>query len=157
MNTKVMLSVIVTAMLLGSYQAQAVLGNARATMKVVTAIAVTNVSDLVFNEAAAGAAAETIDHDTFETANNASFNVTGEPNRAITITLPADGTVKMAVNGGGDADHEIAVDQFTSNTPAQIDASGTTALYVGATRAALSATQASGDYEGNFAVDVVYQ
>ena len=157
MKTKTMLSLIVAAILAGAYQANAAQGTGRATIKVVTAIAVTNVSDLVFSEAAAGAAAETVDADQTETAQNASFDIAGEPNRAIAITLPSDNTVFMATGGGGTPDQEIAVDQFLSNNPAQIDPSGTSQLFVGATRAALSATQASGDYEGNFAVDVVYQ
>lgn len=157
MKANTMLSLIVTGMLLTGYQAFGAQGTGRAIMRVVTAITVTNVSDLVFTEAAAGSPAETVNADLTETAQNGSFDVTGEPNKAIAITLPADGMVKMMVNGGGTPDNEIAVDTFTSNAPAQIDAAGTTPLYVGATRATLSATQMAGDYEGTYNVDVVYQ
>ncbi|MNT33791.1 hypothetical protein D3C72_1697340 [compost metagenome] len=157
MKAQTMLSLIVTGMLLSGYQAYGAQGTGRAIMKVVTAVAVTNVSDLVFTEAAAGSAAETVDADNAETVQNASFDITGEPNKAIMVTLPTDGTVKMVTAGGGSADTEIAVDTFTSNAPTTIDASGTTPLYVGATRATLSGTQTAGDYEGDFTVDVVYQ
>lgn len=157
MKAQTMLSLIVTGMLLSGYQAYGAQGTGRAIMKVVTAVAVTNVSDLVFAEASAGSTAETVDADVAETVQNASFDITGEPNKAIMVTLPTDGTVKMVTAGGGNADTEIAVDQFTSNAPTTIDATGTTPLYVGATRATLSATQTSGDYEGTFTVDVVYQ
>jgi len=157
MKAQTMLSLIVTGMLLSGYQAYGAQATGRAIMKVITAVSVANVSDLVFTEASAGAAAETVDAGTAENVQNASFDITGEPNKAIVVTLPADGTVKMATGAGGSADTEIAVDTFTSNTPTTIDPTGVTPLYVGATRAALSATQTSGDYEGNFTVDVVYQ
>ena len=154
---KFMTLAAVAGLLVSVNQAHAVNGTAKAKMKVINALEVTQVSDLIFNEAAAGAAAETIDHDGQETANNASFTVAGEANRAITVTLPADGVVKMATGGGGSPDSEIAVDTFTSNAPAAIGGAGTVDLFVGATRAALSPTQAAGDYEADFTVDVVYQ
>jgi hypothetical protein len=157
MKAQTMLSLIVTGMLLSGYQAYGAQATGRAIMKVVTAVAVTNVSDLYFTEASAGSPAETIDAGTAENVQNASFDITGEPNKMIVVTLPADNTVKMITAGGGSADSEIAVDQFTSNMPTTIDPSGTTPLYVGATRSTLSATQTSGDYEGTFTVDVVYQ
>ena len=52
----------------------------------------------------------------------------------------------------------IAVNTFTSNAGATptIGATGTFTLYVGATRAALSATQAVGAYTGTFTATVVY-
>ncbi len=143
--------------ILSAYQAQAAQGTGTAKMKVVTAVSVNTVSDLVFSEASAGAAAETVDADQTETAQNASFDIAGEPNRAVIVTLPQDGIVKMATAGGGSADTEVAVNQFTSNSISQIDPSGTSTLFVGATRDALSPTQTAGDYEGNFIVDVVYQ
>lgn len=157
MKAQTMLSLLVTGLLMSGSTAFGAQATGRAIMKVVAAVSVNNVSDLVFAEANAGAASETVNADTTETAQNASFDIAGEPNRAISITLPADGSVKMMTAGGGSADSEIAVDQFTSNGPSQIEASGTTQLFVGATRAPLSTTQTAGDYEGTFAVDVVYQ
>lgn len=157
MKTKTILSLMTTLLLTGAFQAQAAQGTAQAKMKVVTAVAVNQISDLLFSETAVGAAAETVDADSSETAQNASFEIVGEPNRAIIVTLPTDGTVKMMTGGGGSADTEIPVDQFTSNNPTQIDGAGSTQLFIGATRSTLSPTQVSGDYEGSFSVDVVYQ
>jgi hypothetical protein len=157
MNSKTIISLIVTVLFAGAYQAQAAQGTAQAKMKVISSVAVAQLSDLLFSEAAVGAPAETVNADTAETTQNASFAITGEANRAIIVTLPTDGTVKMMTAGGGSTDTEIAVDQFTSNSVSQIDGSGLTQLYVGATRSNLSPTQLSGDYEGSFSVDVVYQ
>lgn len=152
-------ALLITALcsLFAGYHAMATQGTGTAKMKVVTALSVTNISDLVFAEASPGAAAETVDADQTETAQNASFEIAGEPNRAVTVSLPQDGAVRMATNGGGSADTEVAVNQFTSNGLSQIDPSGTSTLFVGATRDALSSTQVAGDYEGNFIVDIVYQ
>lgn len=154
---RTLLSMAVAGLLLSGNQAFAAEGTGRATMRVVAAISITSVSDLIFSEAAAGSAAETVDAGAAETDQNASFAIIGEPNRAINITLPADGVVTMTTAGGGSPDTEVAVGTFSSNAPTAIDASGTTELFVGATRAALTATQAAGEYEGNFIVDVVYQ
>jgi hypothetical protein len=137
--------------------ASAELGAAKAKMKVVSAVAVTKVSDLLFSEATAGAASETVAADNSETAQNASFTITGEPNRAISITLPTDGLVKMMTANGTGTEAEVAVNAFTSSAPTAIDGNGAVELFVGATRDALLATQVPGDYEGDFVVDVVYQ
>jgi hypothetical protein len=148
-----LVSLIVSALMtIAGIQAQAATGTGKAKIKVVNGIVITKVSDLEFNEAAPGAPEETVAADATETAQNASFTIQGEPNRSISLSLPQDGMVNMT--GPGD---QIAVNQFTSNNPTQIEAGGTSALYVGATRAALSATQTAGDYEGDFTVDVVYQ
>jgi hypothetical protein len=154
---KASMPLIVASLILSAYQAQAAQGTAKATMTVVTAVNVAKVSDLIFSEASAGAAAETVIADATETAQNASFAITGEPNKAITVTLPADGTVKMITGVGGGPETEIPVNQFTSNAPAVLDGTGNANLFVGATRDALAANQTAGHYEGNFIVDVVYQ
>lgn len=81
----------------------------------------------------------------------ASFTITGEPNRAYTITLPAadvtitDGTNNMIVN------------TFVSNPAAgtYTPAVGSTTLLVGATLNVL-ANQPSGTYNGSFDVSVNY-
>jgi|GEM_PF-6023956 len=154
---KLMSIAAIAGLLVSVNHAQAATGTAKAKMKVINALAVTPVSDLIFAEAAAGAPAETVDAGGAETDQNASFAVTGEAGKAIVVTLPGDGVVKMMTGGGGSPDNEIAVDTFTSNAPAAIGGAGTVDLFVGATRAALSATQAAGDYEADFTVDVVYQ
>lgn len=156
MNKKMILPAL-AALSMSGFQAQAAQGTAQAKMKVTTAIAVTKVSDLIFAEAAAGAAAETVPADTVETAQNASFTVTGEPSKAVTVTLPNDGTITMVTAGGATADEQIPVNQFTSNGLSSIDPSGTSELFVGATRENLTANQVAGDYVADFLVDVVYQ
>lgn len=155
MNAKMILPLLLTLAM--AQQGHAAQGTAKAKMKVISAVAINTVSDLIFTEASPGAAAESVDADTVETAQNASFSITGEPNRALTITLPSDGTIKMINASGSGSDAEIAVNQFSSNNPSALDASGEALLFVGATRDALSSTQIAGDYEGDFIVDVVYQ
>ncbi|WP_374076369.1 DUF4402 domain-containing protein [Bdellovibrio bacteriovorus] len=145
----------VATMIFSGYQAQAAQGLGKAKMRVVTAVAINKVSDLIFDDVGAGAAEETVPADSTDNAKNASFAITGEPSRPITVTLPSDGVVVMATGGGG-ADETIAVNSFTSNNVTQLDVAGNAELLVGATRAALSATQVAGDYEANFTVDVVY-
>lgn len=153
-----------TAMLVGmglmhQEVARAASDTAQAVMTVLASLSITQVSDLTFSDAEAGAAAETIAPGSAEDANNASFDVAGEPNTAYTITLPADATVTM-ITGGGGANETIAVNSFTSNPAAGanglLDGSGAQALYVGATRAALGASQVAGSYAATFTVDVVY-
>jgi hypothetical protein len=158
MNKCVLSVATIAALMMSGYQAHAgAQATAKAKMRVVTAVAVTTVSDLIFADAAAGAAPETVIADSSETASNASFTVTGEANRAVVVTLPADSTVKMTTAGGGSSDNEIAVNSFTSSPLTAISGTGSSDLFVGATRDALSLTQTSGDYEADFVVDVAYQ
>ncbi len=152
---KVAILTLILAGLTG-FQVHAATGTAKAQMKVLAALNITKTSDLVFSEAAAGALAETVLPETTETAQNASFTITGEPNRAITINLPTDGTVVMRKGAGGTADTEVAVNSFAMSPMTNIDSSGTSILYVGATRADLSVTQEGGDYEADFDVEVIY-
>lgn len=154
-------SIAATMMLLGisSYvYAASTTGNA---VQVVTAaINIVNVSDLDFGTAAQGDAAKTVAPGTAEDSFNGSFTVTGTASTAYTITLPADSVVTMTTAGGGTADKIIAVNSFTSFPAAGAngltDAGGSQLLLVGATRAALSATQVAGNYTGTYTVDVVY-
>lgn len=152
---KTILFSLVTLMFAG-YQVQAAQGTAKAKLKVVQSINVTTTSDLIFSEAGAGAAEETVLPDTSENAQNASFEITGEPNRAVTVTLPGDGVVVMKTAGGGSPESEVAVNQFTSNSIPDLGGAGQATLFVGATRAALASNQVAGDYEADFIVDVVY-
>ena len=57
--------------------AHAAVGSAKALMKVLTSIAVTKDSDLIFDEATAGSSAESIPAVTEDSAKNASFTITG--------------------------------------------------------------------------------
>lgn len=147
-----------TAALTHDQWAQAASTTANALQVVITSISITKVSDLDFGSAAQGDAAKTVAPGAAENAENASFTVAGEPSTAYTITLPADGAVKMVTAGGGAANKEINVTSFASSPSGTgtIGAGGTQTLFVGATRDALLAGQTTGSYSGAFTVAVVY-
>ena len=132
---------------------------ANAVQQVIAAISIAQVSDMDFGSDVPGAAAKTVAPGTAEDAENASFTVSGQASTAYTITLPSDGTVTM-ITGGGGANETIAVNSFASFPAAGanglLDGTGSQSLYVGATRAALGASQVVGAYTGSFTVDVVY-
>lgn len=144
---------IVAAVAFPANHAVGVTANGTARQVVIAAIAIANVSDLVFPQASPGAAAATVAPGTAENANNGSFNVSGQANTAYTITLPT--TINMT-NGA----NTIAVNTFVSFPAAGanglLGAGGTQLLLVGATRAALAAGQALGTYTGTYTVNVVY-
>jgi len=140
-------------------QVQAASSTGTARQIVIAALSIANVSDLDFGTAAAGDVAKTVAPGTAENADNGSFTVTGQAATAYTITLPADGVVVMTTGGGG-ANETIAVDTFVSSPAAGangvLSAGGTQSLFVGATRAALGASQLPGTYTGTYTVTVVY-
>lgn len=149
-------ALIAAASLVGHYAfAASTTGNA---VQVVTAaIAITNVSDLDFGTAPQGDASKLVAPGASENAENGSFTVTGTPSTAYTITLPSNGTVIMQTGGGG-ANETIAVDNFTSfpSGTGTLSAGGSQLLLVGATRAALGASQVVGNYTAAYTVTVVY-
>lgn len=140
--------------------AEAASDTAQALQIVQAAIGISQVSDLDFGTAVQGDGAKTVAPGIAEDAENASFAVVGEPGLAYTITLPPNGAVIMTTGGGATANEQIAVGTFVSNPAAGanglLDGAGTQALYVGATRVALLATQVTGSYSDTFTVDVVY-
>lgn len=89
----------------------------------------------------------------------AVFDVTGSPNTAYTVNLPA-APINMVTAGGGAAEREIEVNTFVSNPAAgangMLDGAGEQELRVGATHAAILANQEPGSYSGTFTVEVVY-
>ena len=133
---------------------------AQALQIVEAALAITKQSDLDFGTGSQGDAALAVPSNGAETAENASFLVSGEANKAYTITLPQNGDVHMVTNGGGTPETTINVSEFES-TPAQgsngqLDSSGQQYLFVGATRDALLPNQQAGSYADTFTVTVVY-
>jgi len=90
----------------------------------------------------------------FAQGSSASIDLTGAPNAAYQITLPADGEVTLTGSQGG----SMAVSSFTSapSGEGQLNSSGTQTLYVGATLQ-VGNSQAAGTYTGNFNVTVVFQ
>jgi hypothetical protein len=151
---KIVLLIAVIA--LNTQSAFAVSATAKAKQVVISALNISKSSDLEFGEAPQGDSEKTVAPTAAETADNASFAITGEPGKSISVTLPADNTIKM-ITGVGGTDKEINVNAFKANfLTSTIAAGGTTNLFVGATRDALSTSQATGSYEGNFDVTVVY-
>lgn len=122
---------------------------ANATCTVIANITIAKTADLLFGVSSQNDLAKTILNTAPEAA---SFNITGQPNQAFTITIPT--TAINMVNGA----NTISVSTFTSNPTATstLSATGSSILKVGATRAALTATQATGVYTGAFTVTVNY-
>lgn len=154
-NLKIAIVFIFSFLIIGQSYAASTTANATAT--VIAAIAITKTADLAFGTAPQSDPAKVI---LPASVSAASFTVTGAPNTAYTVTLPADGTVTMITGTGAVANQKIAVNTFTS-TPAagangMLSAAGTQTLKVGATRAALLATQVVGSYTAAFTVNVVY-
>jgi spore coat protein U-like protein len=133
---------------------------AQALQIVEAAIAITKQSDLDFGTASQGDVAKTVASGVSEDAENASFLVTGEANKAYTITLPSNGDVNMITDGGGVPEKTIAVTDFESNpaigATGMLDASGQQELFVGATRDVILSNQQSGSYADTFTVTVLY-
>lgn len=122
------------------------------------AIAVSAISELNFGTAAQGDPLKTVPPGTSENAENASYRVTGDPNRAFTITLPANGN--MTTTGGTGANYRISVTAFVSFPAAGanglLNGSGQQMVYLGATRAAIRVTQIVGTYTRTIRLTVVY-
>jgi len=124
-----------------------------ATASVIASLSLTNSTDLIFGEGIQGDSAKSLSPSAdLETAE---FFISGEPNRSYTVTLPADGTVIMTTGAGG-TNETIAVDSFIHNSPESIPGSGIDGWRVGATRAALGASQVPGSYSTTFTVSIVY-
>lgn len=140
-----------------SNTAQAISTTASVTASVIAALAITKTQDLDYGEGIQGDAAKVVAPND---GTSARFAVAGEPSRTYTVTLPADGVVTLTTGDGSGADKQIALTSFASNPAAgangSLDNTGAEVLKVGATRAALSATQVTGSYTGSFTVTVVY-
>lgn len=129
---------------------------ANAVATVIASISIAKNQDLNFGNAAPGDNAKAVPGT--DTTNAAAFNVTGQANTAYNITIPA-GTVAMTTAGAAAViDRTINVTTFASNPNASgtLDNTGAQLLYVGASRAAIRATQQAGSYTGTFTVTVTY-
>lgn len=120
-------------------------------------IKISAVSGLDFGNGGPGDIAKTIAPGTSETSTNASFQVTGDNNRAYTISLPVSATMQT---GNGQNTDTIALTNFQSfplpGANGLLSASGSQNLFVGATRAALKINQRQGTYTGTYSITVVY-
>ncbi len=134
--------------------------SANSTIKIIADISITKDvgKDLLFADAARSDAAQTI---AAGDSTAAAFTVSGEPNHTYTVTLPANATVFMTTGAGVAADDQVAVNNFTSLPAAGnnglLSGAGSQALTVGATRAAIRASQTqANDYTASFNVTVTY-
>jgi hypothetical protein len=146
-----------------SIDAQAASDTGTANATIVQAIGITAANTLEFGDILNGAAnTVTVSPASVRSATDgtqliggtwqaASFNITGDGNRAYTITLPANGVVTLAGPGP-----DMAVNNFTH------DAGGAPALTAGADSFNVGADlsvangQIAGPYTGTFTVTVNY-
>ncbi len=160
------LAVAAALMMAGTGAALAASANADATATIVTPIAISKTSDLLFGNIAAGTSTGTMTVSTADVATPAGgitvptgnagtraaavFAVTGEGAYTYAITLP---TTDQTITSGANT---MVVNTFVSNP------SGTGALTAGAQTLKVGATlnvgvsQAAGSYSGAFTVTVAY-
>jgi hypothetical protein len=164
-----MKKLILGALILTAFGASSLFAQSSATQsttasaRVLAKIQLAKLTDLNFGDLVAGAAAGTVVVDiagartstggvslAAGTVSQASFTVTGEPNKSYTITVPASVTLNSGAN-------TMAVNTFVLNpvTPATIPVGGTQPLNIGATLN-VGANQATGSYTNTFNVVVAY-
>jgi len=147
----------------GSYAEADTLTNSAdvtAKMTVLQKLQIQKNSDLVFANAEVGAAAQILNpSDT----GAASFTVSGEKNRNFQVSY-SDTSIFMTTGDGSTQDKKIKVDAFTTdlsstngtNPAGTLSETGKKDFKLGATRAKLSDTQVTGDYNGTVKLTVNY-
>lgn len=130
-----------------------------ATVVVVSAdakpISINAVSNLTFGSGVQGDPPVTIPPGTAENAQNASFVVSGDANRAYSISLP--NSDNMTTGNGNGAKKKIIINNFQCYPlSGLLNSSGKQNIYVGATRASILSNQVAGSYSGSFRITVVY-
>lgn len=156
-SNKYLVAVVTILAVVSTKSALAASATGTAKQKVITALSISNTSDLDFGTATPGTSAKTVAAGSSENAENGSFAVAGQPNTTYTISLPADNSVFLTTGAGG-SHQTISINSFTSSPSAtgSLNGSGTQNLFVGATRSAMDVDQATGDYTGTYTVTVVY-
>jgi hypothetical protein len=141
-------------LLLSPLSAFAVTQSARINQKIYPALDVRRVSDMYFPDAYPGSPAFTIEPGNSESAHNASFLVSGEPGKRVSVILPSERIILQ--NGSNKA--KIFVSDLHSNVggSATLDNNGELKIFVGATREEIPTKIPSGDYSGSFYVTVMY-
>lgn len=125
-------------------------------MQVIRVLLLYNSSSLNFGEAVPTDPALTVPPGTSENTMNGSFSVNGEPNHTYQIILPTSAVMSTGIGG---PNREIPISQFLSYPSAgqaTLPSTGTQTIYVGATRAAIPATQIPGTYQGTYTLQVIY-
>lgn len=136
------------------YEAQSVVQNAQISQRIFPVLDIKKISDMYFPDAYPGSPSHSIEPGNSETAQNASFLITGEANKRVSILLPSERVILQ--NGQHRA--KIFVTDFRSNVgqTSQLDSNGELKLFVGATREDVPTKIPSGDYSGTFYVTVLY-
>lgn len=117
-------------------------------------ISISKASDLVIGQVIQGDSARVIPCGTTETANNASFNVTGTANTVYTVTLPTTASLKKT--GATDLTLSSFVSYPAEGSNGLLNGSGKQTLYVGATLGSIPLSQTPGSYSGSFTINVIY-
>ena len=115
-----------------------------------------SISDLNFGILTQGDGPKIVGPQNLENATNASFEAKGDAYTAYTIILPISATISL--NGRGRS--PITISNFVSN-PSEganglLSRNGKQIIYVGATLSAIPVNQPSGDYTGDYVVEILY-
>ena len=164
-RTKLFSSIAATALLASamSYNTMAATDTGNAAAQIVTAITITNTTDLYFGSIQPAAAGDTIQLDTSDNAvpvgasvvtgtpTSGSFDVGGTAGAAYTVTLPAS----TLISSGG---NNMTVNNFSHDAGATptIGGGGSSTLNIGADLV-IGAAQPEGVYTGTYDVTVDYQ
>lgn len=130
---------------------------AQVLLTVIKPLQIQAISNLIFPTASAGSNSASIAPGTIDNENNASFQATGEPDTAFTISHPDTTTM---ITGSGSENEVIQINSIQTS-PAKgangyFDSSGEQMIYLGASRDSLSADQVQGEYVGHITVSIVY-
>ena len=149
-----MKKIFIPLMLCFLAKAHAVTQTARINQRIYPALDIRRMSDMYFPDAYPGSPSFTVEAGNYETAQNASFLVTGEPGKRISVILPRERIILQ--NGTHRA--KIFVTDLESNvgTSGVLDHNGELKIFVGGTREEIPTRIPSGDYSGSFCVTVMY-
>ena len=149
-----MKTIFITLLSLSPLWLHAASQTARINQRIYPTLEIKRMSDMFFPDSFPGAPSYTIEPGNSETAQNASFLVTGEPGKRISVILPTEKIVLQ--NGTHRA--KIFVSNLRSNAgnSATLDNNGELKIFVGGRREEIPSRIPSGDYSGNFCVTVMY-
>lgn len=135
-------------------KAFAVTQTARINQRIYPALDIKRMSDMYFPDAYPGSPSFTVEAGNSETAQNASFLVTGEPGKRVSVILPRERIVLQNQSYRA----KIFVDDLESNVghSGVLDNNGELKIFVGGTRREIPSRIPSGDYSGSFCVTVMY-
>ena len=119
-------------------------------------LTISAISGLEFGELVQGDPIKVIQPGTRENPYNASFLVSGKRYTTYSIILPTSS--QLSFSGGGD--FHLIISNFQSYPPegfnGLLNRRGKQRIYVGASIGPLSFSQPSGNYSGDFVIEVIY-